>query len=88
MPYQPKVNGVPSVSRWYLQFRFLTKEQCSKFIELLLKSDMDFNFEFNFQKVNDGYVYWVKISESIHVKSLKKITKLLEKVDYEIVEED
>lgn len=86
-PYQPTWgNSRASICHWNLQFRFHTKEQCQKFIDLLMKEEIDYHFEYWYE-MGDSVTppnYWVSIEDHSWAKNLTRVSKLLEKVDYDM----
>lgn len=85
-PYQPTWgNSKASICHWNLSFRFHTKEQCQKFIELLMKEEIDYNFEYRYEMGDSSNPpdYWIEIHDMSWAKNLKTVSKILEKVDYQ-----
>ena len=86
-PYKPTWGRTrASICHWNLSFRFHTKEQCQKFIELLMKEDIGYHFEY-FEESGDSSTpsnYWVEIHDMSWAKNLTDVAKLLEQVDYEM----
>ena len=84
--YQPVVRGSASICTWNLEFRFLTREQCQKFINLYLE---EFAYANNIKYemvVGDSVVkdeHWVTIESMSWANNLTKVGKLLERCDYD-----
>lgn len=88
-PYQPTWGrSRASICEWTLAFRFYTKEQCQRFIELLMAEEIDYQFEY-YVETGDSSTppnYRIQISQMPWASNLKRVAKLLEKVDYEMEE--
>lgn len=84
--YQPVVRGRASICNWNLEFRFLTREQCIKFINLYL-NEFDYADNIQYKMIcGDSLTanqYWVTIEESAWANNLTAVGKLLEKCDYQ-----
>lgn len=84
--YQPTVRGSASICSWTLKFRFLTREQCLKFINLYLK-EFEYSDNITYEMVVGDSVtkneHWVTIEDVIWANNLTRVGKLLEKCDYE-----
>lgn len=84
-PYTPTVRGSASICAWNLEFKFLTREQCQKFIKLYLD---EFEYADNIKYemiVGDSLVkdeHWVTIEDSRWAHNLTQVGRLLEKCDY------
>ena len=82
--YKPTVRGSASICTWTLNFRFLTREQCVKFINLYLA---EFEYASNVEYemiVGDSLTkdeHWVSI-EGSWANNLTKVGQLLEQCDY------
>ena len=87
MSYKPTWgNSRASICHWNLQFKFHTKEQCQKFIDLLMKEEIEYHFEYWYE-MGDSTTppdHWVSIKDQAWAKNLSRVAKLLEKVDYEM----
>jgi hypothetical protein len=87
--YQPVVGTRASICHWDLEFSFLTKEQCKKFIDEYMKIDMP--IEFAYKQVNrdsfDPTLHIVKLN-STWADNLTDVAKILEKCDYQNEEYD
>lgn len=85
--YQPTWgNSRASICHWDLQFRFHTKEQCQKFINLLMDEDLDYHFEY-YYNMGDSVTppeYWIEFHDIAWAKTLARIAELLVQVDYEM----
>lgn len=83
--YKPTVRGRASICEWTLEFKFLTREQCLKFINLYLKDfDHAHNIKYDYiigDSVTIGE-HWVTIEDVSWANNLTRVGKLLEKCDY------
>lgn len=88
-PYQPTVRGSASICTWSLEFKFLTREQCQKFINLYL-DEFEYANNIKYEMVaGDSFTkneHWVTIEESSWANNLSRVGKLLEKCDYQMEE--
>lgn len=88
-PYQPTVRGSASVCTWTLEFKFLTREQCQKFIGLYLD---EFEYATNIKyemTVGDSFTkneHYITIEHGSWANNLTRVGKLLEKCDYQMEE--
>lgn len=84
--YQPVVRGSASVCTWSLEFKFLTREQCKKFINLFL-DEFEFANNIKYDKITGDSItkdeHWVTIEDFSWANNLTRVGKLLEKCDYE-----
>lgn len=86
-PYRPTWGrSTASICHWDLQFRFHTKEQCQKFITLLMNEDIEYHFEYYYNMGDSSTApeYWIEIHDMSWAKNLARIAELLEQVDYEM----
>lgn len=85
-PYQPTVRGRASICTWDLEFKFLTREQCKKFINLYL-DEFEWSDNIKYEMVvGDSMTkdeHWVTIENSSWANNLTRVGKLLEKCDYQ-----
>ena len=82
--YKPVVNGRASICEWELSFRFLTKEQCNRFIIEYLKEEIPVNFAYE-EIAGDGKTptqFVVSIEASSWANNLSRVAEILESVDY------
>lgn len=85
-PYRPIVRGSASICHWSLEFKFLTREQCQKFINLYLD---EFTYADNIKYmmvVGDSLTkdeHWVTIAENSWANNLTRVGQLLEQCDYQ-----
>lgn len=85
-PYRPTWGrSHASICHWDLQFRFYLKEQCQKFIDLLMKEEIDYHFEYRYEMGDSSTPpeYWVEIHDMSWARNLKRVAELLEQVDYD-----
>lgn len=80
---KPVVNGKASLCQWELTFSFLDKLQVNKFIELLLEDEIDFDFQYDHEFCDNVHTHTVTVTGS-WANNLTRISKMLEKVDYDI----
>lgn len=80
--YQPTVGGRASICTWELEFYFRTKEQIHKFIDLLMKEEIDYNFEFEKVFDNTTHLYYITVSGS-WAHCLMRVAELIKEVDYQ-----
>ena len=84
-PYQPTVGGHASICNWSLEFKFLTREQCQKFINLYL-DEFGFADNIKYEMVAGDSItrseHWVTLENVIWANNLTRVGKLLEKCDY------
>lgn len=80
-PYHPVENGRASICTWELEFYYRKEEQVRKFIELLMKDELMFDFEY--EKVLDetSTLHYITIKGS-WATNLVRISQLAEQVDY------
>jgi len=80
-PYNPVVNGRASICTWELEFYFRDKDQIRKFVKLLMKDEIDFDFEY--EKVLDDLseLHYITVKGS-WANNLVRVAKLAAKVDY------
>ena len=86
-PYRPTWgNKRASICHWNLQFHFHTKEQCQKFIALLMQEELDYHFEYWYEMGDSTNPpkYWVSIDDHPWANSLVRVATLLKQVDYEM----
>lgn len=78
---KPVVNGRASICAWELEFHFRDKDQIREFVKLLMKDEIDFDFEY--EKVLDqtSELHYIKVNGS-WANNLVRVAKLAEKVDY------
>lgn len=84
-PYRPVVRGRASICTWTLQFKFLTREQCTKFINLYLEefeyaSNVEYEMILGDSLTKDEH--WVTIENS-WANNLTRVGQLLEQCDYQ-----
>lgn len=86
-PYQPVVRGSASICAWNLEFKFLTREQCQKFINLYL-DEFEYADNIKYQLIVGDSItkneHWVAIEDSRWAYNLTRVGKLLEKCDYQM----
>ena len=82
MKYHSK-SGSASICHWCLAIRLKNKDQCAKFIQLLMDEPIDYDFKFNHGYEDNEEIYEIHIKNGIWASNLSQIAKLLEKVDYE-----
>lgn len=70
-----------SICKWELRFSFLCKEQCQKFIKLLMKDSIDFIFSYEKVMTDTGEHYVIDV-ECHWAHNLTKVAKMIEKVDH------
>ena len=78
---KPVVNGRASICTWELEFHFRDKDQICEFVKLLMKDEIDFDFEY--EKVLDqtSKLHYIKVSGS-WANNLVRVAKMAKKVDY------
>lgn len=85
-PYRPVVRGSASICSWNLEFKFLTREQCKKFINLFL-DEFEFANNIKYDMIHGDSItkneHWVTIEDFAWANNLTRVGKLLEKCDYE-----
>lgn len=84
-PYRPVVRGSASICSWTLEFRFLTREQCLKFINLFLDEftyadNIKYNMVIGDSLIKDEH--WVTVENVSWANNLTKVGELLEQCDY------
>jgi len=75
------INGRASICTWDLNFYFLDKTQVIKFIELLLADEIDFDFTYEKDRVDDQERHYVTVTSS-WANNLVRVAKMAKKVDY------
>lgn len=84
--YRPVVRGRASICTWSLEFRFLTREQCVKFINLYL-ADFDYADNIKYEYIVGDSItqgeHWVTIEEVSWANNLTRVGQLLEQCDYQ-----
>lgn len=84
--YQPVVRGSASICSWNLEFRFLTREQCQKFINLYL-DEFEYAHNIKYEMVIGDSVtknqHWVTIEDASWANNLTRVGELLEQCDYQ-----
>lgn len=85
--YQPTVRGSASICAWSLEFKFLTREQCQKFINLYL-DEFEFADNIQYSMVSCDSItkteHWVTIENSSWANNLTRVAQLLEQCDYQM----
>lgn len=85
--YKPSVRNRASICSWTLEFKFLTREQCLKFINLYL-NEIDYSDNVSYRAVRGDSVildeHYVTIENMTWAGNLTKVGKLLEKCDYQM----
>ena len=78
---KPVVNGRASICTWELEFYFRDKDQIREFVKLLMKDEIDFDFEY--EKVLDetSELHYITVKGS-WANNLVRVAKLAAKVDY------
>jgi len=78
---KPVVNGRASICTWELEFYFRDKDQIREFVKLLMKDEIDFDFEYEkvLDDVNELHYITVK---GCWANNLIRVAKLAAKVDY------
>ena len=77
----PVVGGKASICQWELEFYFLSKQQIRDFIELLLKDEIDFNFEYTKELDNTRERHYITVKSS-WANNLVRVAEMAKKVDY------
>lgn len=85
--YQPTVRNSASICNWNLSFRFYTREQTQKFINLYLDEfpsadNISYTLVAGDSVTKDEH--WVSIEHMPWANNLTKVGKLLEKCDYQM----
>lgn len=80
--FKPVVNGRASICNWSLEFSFRTRQQVVKFIDLLLKDEIDFHFEYEYIMTDKDYLYTVRIHDMSWADNLQRVAGYLKEVDY------
>jgi len=78
---KPVENGRASICTWELEFYFRDKDQIREFVKLLMKDEIDFDFEY--EKVLDetSELHYITVKGS-WANNLVRVAKLAAKVDY------
>jgi predicted HNH restriction endonuclease len=76
-------NGRASICTWELEFYFRREDQIRKFIELLLKEDFLFNFQYEQSFDETSTIHRIFI-EGSWANNLAKVANLAEEVDYKV----
>lgn len=84
---RPIVGGRASICQWELEFYFLDKDQVRKFIKLLMKEEVDYNFEYEKTLDETRERHYVTV-RGHWANNLVRVAKLAEKVDYTLDLED
>lgn len=81
---QPVARGSrSSVVHWDLTIRFTVKEQLVKFTNLLVKEEINYNFEVEMINAGSSDEQWeLTIYDMCWANNLTRISKLLDRVDY------
>lgn len=80
----PTVNGRASICQWELAFYFRDKDQIRQFVKLLMKDEINFDFEHETTFDDTGDLYHI-IVKGCWANNLGHIAKMLEKIDYKDV---
>lgn len=85
--YQPTVRNCASICNWNLSFRFYTREQAQKFINLYLNEfesadNISYTLIAGDSLTKDEH--WVNIEHMSWANNLTRVGKLLEKCDYQM----
>jgi hypothetical protein len=79
--YKPVSNGRASICTWELEFHFRKEEQVKKFVKLLMKDEIMFDFECWTDYTDTCTLYYVNVSGS-WANNLVTVAKIAKKVDY------
>jgi len=82
---KPVVNGWASICTWELEFYFRDKDQIRRFVKLLMKDEIDFDFEYEkvLDETSELHYITVKGSWANNLVRVAKIAaKIAAKVDY------
>ena len=84
-PYKPTVNNRASICEFDLKIRFLTKEQCQKFINAYLET-VEYPCDMRYTRRDDAVLveHIVSITGGQWAKNLAQIAALLEQVDFQL----
>jgi hypothetical protein len=75
------VNGRASICTWELEFYFRDKDQIREFVKLLMKDEIDFDFEYEKVLGEIGEQHYITVKGS-WANNLVRVAKLAAKVDY------
>ena len=85
-PYRPTWGrSHASICHWDLSFRFYTKEQCERFIALLMKEEIEYSFSYHVEggdSKNPPH-HIIEIHDQPWANNLATVAELLKQVDYE-----
>ena len=84
---KPVVNGKASICEWELSFYFRDKGQIQRFIELLLKDEVDFDFEYEKELDETSERHYITVTGAWG-NNLVRVSKLAAQVDYSLDLED
>jgi len=79
---KPIVNGKASICQWELEFHFLDKNQIRKFVELLFKDEVDFDFEYDKRLDATSELLYITV-RGRWANNLIRVAKMAESVDYQ-----
>lgn len=79
---KPIVNGRASICQWELEFYFRDKNQIRKFVELLFKDEVDFDFEYEKRLDATSELLYITV-RGCWANNLTRVAKMAESVDYQ-----
>lgn len=79
---RPMAYGKASICNWDLRAAFLTKEQATKAVGLLLAEDIDFNVQFSTEIDATRTLYIIDIDGMSWANNLATVAGILQQVDY------
>lgn len=79
---KPTVNGRASICQWELEFYFRDKNQIRKFVELLFKDEVDFDFEYDKRLDATSELLYITV-RGRWANNLTRVAKMAESVDYQ-----
>lgn len=84
-PYRPTWGRHASICHWDLSFRFYTKEQCERFIELLMKEEISYRFAYHAEDSDSTHPphHIIEIHDMPWANNLITVAGLLKQVDYD-----
>lgn len=82
--YKPTKNNKASICHWELEFEFITKEQCQKFINLYMELEIPVSFSYTTSMGDSGTSdrHIILVENGIWANNLKILAEILDKVDY------
>jgi len=78
---KPVVNGRASICTWELEFHFRNKDQIREFVKLLMKDEIDFDFEYEKRIEHIHELHYITVNGS-WANNLVRVAKMAKKVDY------